>query len=552
MESNRPGSELFPFDRRTLALAGAIFLLALALRAYLASALAGPLDTDSSDYLLVARNLAQGRGFIEDLVWNFLSHPAAVTHPSHDYWMPLETILIYLSQLLLGQSFFAAELPGLLLGAALPVLGMAIALELGAREIYAGLAGIILAVGPRLVFYSIDTDAMMPYAFSQGLVVWSALRALKGRPGWLVLAGLAAGLAHLSRNDASIWVAALILLFLLDRWKNRGRPAPFRYWLLAGAGYLAVMAPWMARNLFVFGALFPPNSTKAMFFHQYLDLYAFDQDFTLRSYLAQGAAVIAQHKVLGLVSVLQTVWEEGALFRGLIPFAALGMALAPSPGRRVMLVHLGLIVLVWSLLMEAYAGPFGGTTRTAVGLTVYLVPAALLGLDRLEQGLAKRWPLPAWILPALAIALAGWLGVPVWRSKAELARLSQSDWDSIHRLGQHLKQVAPPRPTVMTFQPWQLNLAEDLPAVSIPSNGLSAIAAAGRQYGVELLVLENFQIRDMLGYRAEAAYLKDLAREFQETGRSRDPDFIPAGNFGDTLIFRLAPARAQAEGKASP
>jgi len=540
------------FTSANLIGAGFVFLVALGLRVYLASALAGPMDTDSSDYLLVAGNLAQGRGLVEDLVWNFLSHPAAVTHPSHDYWMPLETILIYVSQWLLGKSFFAAELPGLLLGAALPVLGMAIALELGAREIYAGLAGILLAVGPRLVFYSIDTDAMMPYAFFQGLVVWSALRALKGRPGWLVLAGLAAGLAHLSRNDASIWVAALILLFLLDRWKNRVRPAPFRSWLLAGAGYLAVMAPWMARNLSVFGTLFPPNSTKAMFFHQYLDLYAFDQEFTLRSYLAQGAAVIAQHKVLGLVSVLQTIWEEGALFRGLIPFAALGVALAPSPGRRVMLVHLGLIVLVWSLLMEAYAGPFGGTTRTAVGLTVYLVPAALLGLDRLEQGLAKRWPVPAWIPPALVIAFAGWLGFNFWQSKAELARSSRQDWEYFHRLGQFLKQAAPAPPVVMSFQPWQLNLAEGLPAVSIPSNGLGAILAAGRKYGVEFLVLENYWIRDLLGYRAEAAYLKSLDRQYQQTGRSPDPDFIPAGRFGEALIFRLAPARAQAEGKAPP
>jgi hypothetical protein len=531
--------------------AGCIFFLALGLRLDLARGLAGPLDTDSSDYLLVARNLFQGRGFVEDVVWNFLSHPAAVAHPRHDSWMPLETILIYVSQRLWGQSFWAAELPGLALGAALPVVGMAIALELGAGGIYAAAAGILLAVGPRLVYYSIDTDAMMAYAFFQGLVVLSALRGLQGRPRWLALAGVAAGLAHLSRNDASIWVPALILIFLLGRRRDGNPPAPFRFWLLAGAGYLLVMAPWMARNLSVFGTLFPPNSTQAMFFHDYLDLYGFDQDFTLRSYLAQGPAVIAGHKAAGLAAMLKTVWEEGALVRILIPFAGLGVALAPAPGRRVMLAHLGLIVLVWSLLMEAYAGPYGGTVRTAAGLAVYLVPAAMLGLERAGAWLQEQVPVPGWLGPALALALAGGLCFQVVKSQAGLSRISHDDWNYFHELGQFLKQASP-APAVMTFQPWQLNWAESLPAVSIPSNGLGAIAAAGRKYGVEFLVLDNYWIRNLLGYRAEAAYLESLAREFQATGRSRDPDFIPAGRFKGALIFRLAPARVESPPRMSP
>ncbi len=104
----------------------------------------------------------------------------------------------------------------------------------------------------------------------------------------------------------------------------------------------------------------------------------------------------------------------------------------------------------------------------------------------------------------------------------------------------------------MSFRPWQLNAAENLPAVSIPSNGLGAILAAGRKYGVEFLVLENYWIQNLPGYRAETAYLKSLAREYQETGHSRDPDFIFAGSQGNTLIFRLAPERATSERKGPP
>jgi len=545
-----PGSASRPWV--IIGASAAVFVIALGLRAGFARGLAGPLDNDATDYLLVARNLAQGRGFVEDVVGYYHPPPAAVTHPSHDHWMPLITILIAASISLLGNSFFAAQLPNLILGAAVPVVGMAVARELGARPRYALLTGILMAAGPRLVYYSLDTEAVMPYAFFGGLAFVGAVRGAAGKPAWLAGSGMAAGLCYLSRNDGSLWVPAFVGVYLLSL-RDRSRPqARLRHWLGAAAGYLLVTAPWLARNYAAFGSLFPPGMSNVMFYQNYTDVYNFEKVASLHTYLAQGAAAIVKSKAVALVGVLRGIGQDGVIHWALFPPAILGIALAAPLARRVILVHLAVVALVWALLMDVLAGPFGGTIRTMMLLAMYLVPTAMLGLDRLEQWMQRRLPLPQLVFPALVLLFSLHLASFSWKGKAKLNQFSREEWNYFHKLGQLLKQASPPQPTVMSFRPWQLNAAENLPAVSIPSDGLSAILAASRKYRVEFLVLENYWIRDELGYRAEAAYLTRLDQEFQATGETRDPDFIPYGRVGDALIFRLAPAQTQSEPKPSP
>lgn len=531
--------------------AGLIFFLAFGLRLYLAKGLAGPVDNDSSDYYLVARNLFQGRGFVEEVVGYFQPAPAAVLHPSHDHWMPLASILVYLSLLAFGDSFAAAQIPNVLLGAAIPVVGVAVALEMGARRKYALLGGILMAAVPRMVMYSAGTEAVVPYAFFGGLAFLGAVKGAAGKPAWLALAGAAAGLCYLSRNDGSLWVPAFIGVYLLglrDRSQPQGR---FRHWVWAAAGFLLVTAPWLARNYAVFGSLFPPGMAQVMFYRDYTDVYNYEQVASLHTYLAQGAAVILKSKAFALAVVLFNLGQDGAIYWVLLPPAVLGMVLAPPLARRVILAHLAIVVVVWALLMDVLAGPFGGTKRTMMLLSMYLVPTAMLGLDWIEQRGRKYFPFTPWILPGLLLLFFFMLATFLWKSKEKLDQTCQAEWDYYHQLGQFLKQTSSGRPVVMSFRPWQLNLAEGLPTVSVPADGLSAILAAGHKYGVDFLVWEDYWIRDQLGYRAQTAYFKNLAREFQETGKNRDPDFTFAGSHGETLIFRL-PSGAGTEGTAAP
>jgi len=520
-----------------------VFALALGLRLWMAWAMVGPLGSDSSYYLLVARNLAQGRGFVDDVVWNFLSRPPALHHPSNDYWMPLESILIYLSQLILGKSFFAAQALNLLLGAGVPVVAIIIAREMGARRGFAVLAGILLAASQRQIYYSIDTDSAMSYAFFGGLAFLGTVRGLRGSRSWLAAAGIAAGLAHLSRNDGALWAPGMIAVFLLSRRDQENRAAPFRDWLGAGAGYLAVIGPWMIRNLSAFGTLLPPNSTRAIFFQRYMDLFAFDPHLSLQGYLGLGLAAIVKNKAHALLSALKMFAGRGALDPWLAPLAVLGVILTSSNCRRVIVIHLCLLIAAWSLVMDIYAGTtLGGTLRTAVGLMIYLVPAAMLGLDRAEQWLRWRQSYPAWMVPVLFLVVAGLMNVldpAEYRRNDRIIAFSVRDWAYLNKLSQVLRSISPEPVTIMTFRPWQLNLAADLPSVSIPSDGLAALREACRKYQVDFLVLEKDRKYDKPEFQEVVAYLEKLASARELPSPGEDLSFIPYARLDNTWIFRV-------------
>jgi hypothetical protein len=79
-----------------------------------------PLD-DPAFYIQTARNLVSGRGLVIDVIYNYWVPFSSVTHPSHDYWMPLTTLVMAGFMRMLGNTLLAAQAPGILASALLPV-----------------------------------------------------------------------------------------------------------------------------------------------------------------------------------------------------------------------------------------------------------------------------------------------------------------------------------------------------------------------------------------------------------------------------------------------
>ena len=78
---------------------------------------------DADYYFAGGIQLAEGRGFTEPYLWNYLDDPASLPHPSHTYWMPLASIVSALGMWFTGQVTYAAgRLPFLLLSACVPLL----------------------------------------------------------------------------------------------------------------------------------------------------------------------------------------------------------------------------------------------------------------------------------------------------------------------------------------------------------------------------------------------------------------------------------------------
>ena len=122
---------------------GALFTLALLIRLLAALPQQQPNYMDAAYSYVNGLNLAAGRGFVEDFVWNYLGNPDPPPHPSHLYWMPLTSILAWLGMAVGGVSYRAAQMPFVLVSALLAPISYWTASSLSGRRWHGWLAGLL-------------------------------------------------------------------------------------------------------------------------------------------------------------------------------------------------------------------------------------------------------------------------------------------------------------------------------------------------------------------------------------------------------------------------
>ncbi len=89
-----------------------LLAIAWAIRLALAAHIAFPPLDDPAFYLQTARSLAAGRGLVSDVLWSYQFTFPSVTHPSHEYWMPIATLLMVPWIKAFGDSLLVAQIPG--------------------------------------------------------------------------------------------------------------------------------------------------------------------------------------------------------------------------------------------------------------------------------------------------------------------------------------------------------------------------------------------------------------------------------------------------------
>ncbi|MGH2536707.1 MAG: hypothetical protein ACRDHL_04875, partial [Candidatus Promineifilaceae bacterium] len=190
-----------------LALLGVI---GLGLQAAWTAAIQAPTYMDAYYYAINGRQLAEGHGFSEPIIWQYLDAPAGLPAPSHTYWMPLASILAAAGYRLGG--YATDGLLFWLLAGLLPLLAYAISQRLSGERWQAWAAALFAAAGGYYAAFLGQTATFAPFAWAGGVALlllglgWCAadkgktVAAGRVRALWL-LAGVCAGLAHLTRAD---------------------------------------------------------------------------------------------------------------------------------------------------------------------------------------------------------------------------------------------------------------------------------------------------------------------------------------------------------------
>jgi 4-amino-4-deoxy-L-arabinose transferase-like glycosyltransferase len=305
----------------------ALFAVALIARIVAVALVPWPPFTDPAYYSLIAQRLAEGHGFTTPVLWSFIEvgsvipDPAVLPVPSNAHWMPLTSIVAAASMAVLGPNYVAGTVPLVVLSALLVPLTYLVTVELfGSRA--AGVLAAVLAIfaGPLVIMYP-TTDNFAVFGAAGAASLYCSTRAIRApRPGpWLVAAGAFAGLATLSRIDGALLTFGVAAAWLVRRgwmpWKAETADGATLGWGVASAAaFLGALAPWLVRNVAVFGTPLPSAGGHTLWIREYNEQFSIGHEVSLATYLDWGWANIIGSK---LYSWGELVGRTGLLLGGI-------------------------------------------------------------------------------------------------------------------------------------------------------------------------------------------------------------------------------------------
>ena len=248
---------------------------------------------DADYYFAGGVRLADGYGFSERILWNYLDNPEGLPHPSHAYWMPLASLIASLGMVLTGiKDFPSARLGFLPNFRSNSSIDSVPRLSITKKAGYAFTAGLLAVFSGYYIPYYSTTDTFGIYMLLGiffFLFLGYAMTHLDPRSRSLVSVGLGviAGLAHFSRADGILWLAmALLSVLLLGESNNKRRMINVLFVLF---GYLVVMTPWFLRNYSEFGTPLAPGGNHAFWLTSYDQTYSYPASkLTFNSWLDSG------------------------------------------------------------------------------------------------------------------------------------------------------------------------------------------------------------------------------------------------------------------------
>ncbi|MEK6220978.1 MAG: hypothetical protein N2D54_01865, partial [Chloroflexota bacterium] len=142
-----------------------LFLLGVGVTLAVASYQSTPGYMDADYYFAGGLRLAEGEGFTEVTLWNYLDDPAGLPHPSHVYWMPLASIAAWIGIEIFPSlaSFEAAQIIFVLIAGLIPPLTAGLSYSFTGKQKLARLAGILAAFSGFYISFLAASDTFGIY-----------------------------------------------------------------------------------------------------------------------------------------------------------------------------------------------------------------------------------------------------------------------------------------------------------------------------------------------------------------------------------------------------
>lgn len=465
--------------------------IGLAVQSFWLLRLNHPTYFDAYYYASNGQRLADGHGFTELVIWQYLDDPAGLPTPSHTYWMPLPSILAAIGYRLFG-TFRAAQLPFWLLAGLLPLLSYLISWRLTNDRWSAWAAGIFTAAGGYYAAYMNQPSTFALFGAVGGACLLALAYALEGHQArYWFFTGLLAGLGHLTRADGLLLLAVALPLCAWSTWKMARVPGRSRwpFWLLFG--YLLVMGGWFYRTWALTGRVLSPISTETLFLTHYNDLFAYGRHATLAAYFDWGLANILRSKAQALWLALQTFVAVTGFtaftFFLLVGWWHHGHRPDTNPFVRPFTLYTLLLYTTMSLVFT-FPGQRGSLLHSSTALWPWSMALVVSGVTVTVNWIATRrrhWqPNQARRLFTIVFGLFIYLLTFVVSGGQPL----RDETPAIYR---QVAAMIPAGSVVMTSDPPGFYYHTGLPTVVAPNDPPAVVLEIAHRYGVNYLLLDE-------------------------------------------------------------
>lgn len=457
---------------------------------------------DADYYFAGGLRLAEGHGFSEPYLWNYLDDPQGLPHPSHTYWMPLASIFSAAGMWILGQPTYAAgRFPFILLSACVPLLTAALAFRVSRQVRLAMVSGL-------LAIFSLYYAPFMPVPDNYALFMLAGAAFLLLAPReqkWIPVAlGALAGLMTLARSDGLLWLGLAGLTVI---WKSaqvgdgrkRTQSERLASILSAGSlvifGYLLITGFWHLRNLALFGSPLTPGGGRLLWLQNYNQTFIYPpENLTRESFLQAGWDHALQSRLGAFFANLSNAFgAQGGIF--LFPFILIGLRqLRHELGTRIAVTGWLILFAVMTLVFP-FAGARGSFFHAGAAFQPYWWVAAPVGLDAVLAWARRRGQFTdknaPYFVQGLLVLLAVFLTGYLVNFRVIASGWAQDDriYPAVERL--FIENGIGPDDVVIVRNPPGYFITSGRAAISLPYGDESTILAVAEKFEARYLVLEK-------------------------------------------------------------
>jgi hypothetical protein len=500
-------------------------------------ALPGYMDADY--YFAGGVQLAEGKGFTEPYLWNYLDNPSGLPHPSHTYWMPLSSIVSAIGMWITGQSTYAAGRASfILLSAFVPLLTAALAYSVTHQTRLAMVSG-LLSIFPLYYapFMPVPDNYVLYMLFGSAFLLLAPRR-----EKWIPVAlGALAGLLTLARSDGLLWLGLAGLTVVWKVSAEDGSKITFAEWfkvivpagILALVGYFIVMGGWHIRNLNLFGSFMTPGGGRLLWLQNYNQTFIYPpENLTRAGFLAAGWNAALQDRLMAFKANLSnTLGAQGEIF--LFPLILIGLWQLRRDLRTKIAVTGWLILFVVMTIIFPFAGSRGSFFHAGAAFQPYWWVVAPIGLEAVIRWAREHGKLvdanAPFFFQGILVLLAILMTIYLVNFRVIAGGWAKDDviYPAVEQ--KLIDNGINPQDVVIVRNPPGYFLASGLRSVSLPFGDESTIKAVALKFGARYLILEK---------GGTFASIEDLYEHPDD-----NPSFAYLGEVDGARLYRIELAR---------